>query len=305
MRVPLTQNVWTEITDESKLIQNSSRFEILFQIAETIPTTTAGINLRPLEKMEFTSGEGKLWGFVTAENCEVEVFETGNFETSILASEDWKELPKNLKAVSFVLDCSDSTEASVEYTHDRSASPSGVIESEIGTLSNDKESGYLAGAVGQIRMNNVVSNEVVAVPTVTKITFATAAPSTGDTIVFGDETYEFTTDSTTELTDPANIRIDMDALSITDETTAAQGFKTVFNANTAYDVAATGDAAAITLTASDNFEDYNDLATTTSITATATATYEDTAFGGGTGDSTTGVDAVAATLPKLWIIGIK
>ena len=154
-------------------------------------------------------------------------------------------------------------------------------------------------------MNNVVSNEVVAVPTVTKITFATAAPSTGDTIVFGDETYEFTTDSETGLTDPANIRIDMNALSITDETTAAQGFKTVFNANTAYDVAGTGDAAAITLTASANFEAYNDLATTTSITAPATATYEDITFGGGAGDSTIGVDAVAATLPKLWIIGIK
>lgn len=305
MRVPLTQNVWTEITDESKLIQNSSRFEILFQIAETAPTTIAGINLKPLEKMEFTPGESKLWGFVTAENCEVEVFETGNFETSILASEDWKELPKNLKAASFVLDCSDNTEGSVEYTHDRSASPSGVIESEIGTLSNDKESGYLAGAIAQIRMSNVVTNEVVAVPTVTKITFATAVPSTGDTIVFGGETYEFTTDSTTDLTDPANMRIDMDALSITDETTAAQGFKTVFNANTAYDVEATGDAAVITLTASDNFEDYNDLATTTSITATATATYEDATFGGGTGDSTTGVDPVAATLPKLWIIGVK
>jgi len=88
MRVALTQNVWTEITDESKLIQNLSRFEILFQTGETIPTTTAGINLKPLEKMEFTPGEGKLWGFVSAENCEVEVFETGNFEASIIASED-------------------------------------------------------------------------------------------------------------------------------------------------------------------------------------------------------------------------
>ncbi|MDX9803621.1 MAG: hypothetical protein RBS96_06305 [Dehalococcoidales bacterium] len=235
----------------------------------------------------------------------VEKLAEDNFEDDLTAVETWLELPENIKAVSFILDCSDNTEASVEYTHDRSASPAVAIESEIGTLSNDKESGYLAGAVGQIRMNNVISNEVVAVPTVTKITFATAVPTTGDTIVFGDETYEFTTDSETGLTDPANIRIDMDALSITDEITAAQGFKTVFNENTAYDVAGTGDAAVITLTASANFEDYNDLATTTSITATATATYEDATFGGGTGDSTTGVDAVAATLPKLWIIGIK
>lgn len=235
----------------------------------------------------------------------VEKLAEDNFEDDITAVETWLELPENIKAVSFILDCSDNTEATLEYTFDRSASPAHSVESEIGTLSNDKESGYLAGAVAQIRMNNVVTNEVVAVPTVTKITFATAVPSTGDTIVFGGETYEFTTDSTTDLTDPANMRIDMDALSITDETTAAHGFKTVFNANTAYDVAASGDAAAITLTASDNFEAYNDLATTTSITATATATYEDTTFGGGTGDSTTGVDPVAATLPKLWIIGVK
>ena len=151
-------------------------------------------------------------------------------------------------------------------------------------------------------MDITADNEVAAVATETKLTFATAVPTTGDTITFGDEVYEFTTDSTTELTDPANIRIDMDELSITDETTAAQGFKTVFNANTQYDVEATGDAAIITLTATDNFEAYNDLETTTSITATATATYEDTTFGGGTGDSTTGVDFVAATFPKIYVI---
>mgnify|MGYP000908494825 CR=1 FL=1 len=235
----------------------------------------------------------------------VEKLAEDNFEDDLTAVETWLELPENIKAVSFILDCSDNTEATLEYTFDRTASPTHAVESELGTLVNDVAGGYLAGAVAQVRMNNVVTNEVVAVPTVTKITFATAAPSTGDTIVFGDETYEFTTDSETELTAPTNIRIDMYALSITDETTAAQGFKTVFNENTAYDVAGTGDAAVITLTASDNFEDYNDLATTTSITATATATYEDTIFGGGTGDSTTGVDPVAATLPKLWIIGIK
>ena len=256
------------------------------------------------QKTQIVDGGGNVIGS-TANRLNVHTVTEANEETSATAVDTWIELDENIKAVSFVLDCTSSTEASLEYTFDRSATPSGVITSELGTLENDKEGGYLAGAVAQVRMNNVVDNEVVAVPTETKITFATDVPTTGDTIVFGDETYEFTTDSTTELTEPANIRIDMDTLSITDVTTAAQGFKTVFNTNTAYDVAATGNEAAITLTASDNFEAYNDLATTTSITATATATYEDTTFGGGTGDSTTGVDAVAATLPKLWIIGVK
>lgn len=255
------------------------------------------------QKTQIVDGSGNVIG-ATSNRLNVDTVAEDNFENDIAVVNTWVELPKNIKAVSFILDCSDS-EATLEYTFDRSASPAHAVESELGTLVNDVAGGYLAGAVGQIRMNNVVSNEVVAVPTVTKITFATAVPTTGDTVVFGDETYEFTTDSETELTAPTNIRIDMDALSITDEITAAQGFKTVFNENTAYDVAGTGDAAVITLTASANFEDYNDLATTTSITATATATYEDTTFGGGTGDSTTGVDAVAATLPKLWIIGIK
>lgn len=202
MRVPLTQNVWTEITDETKLIQNSSRFEILFQIAETAPTTIAGINLKPLEKMEFVPGEEKLWGFVTAQNCEVEVFQPekastkdensdnilaelesidtklddiadvktaveklaeDNFEDSLTAVETWLELPENIKAASFILDCSDNTEATLEYTFDRSASPAVAIESELGRIVNDKESGYLAGAVAQVRMNDVVSNAVLEV----------------------------------------------------------------------------------------------------------------------------------------------
>jgi len=240
-----------------------------------------------------------------AENQEIIAIENQNVETSKVAVETWYQVPQNAKGVIVQLDATGAgVSANVEYTLDRAGVVAGSTTSfekwANGAVTNGVKSAEFPAIAG-VRMTDVVTNEVVAVPTVTKITFATAVPTTGDTIVFGDETYEFTTDSETKLTDPANIRIDMDALSITDETTASQGFKTVFNANTAYDVVGTGDAAVITLTASDNFELYNDLVTTTSITATATATYEDTTFGGGTGDSTTGVDSVAATLPKLLI----
>ena len=93
----------------------------------------------------------------------VEKLAEDNFEDDLTAVETWLELPENIKAVSFILDCSNNTEATLEYTFDRSASPSGIVESELGTLVNDKEGGYLAGAVAQVRMNNVVSNEVVEV----------------------------------------------------------------------------------------------------------------------------------------------
>lgn len=93
----------------------------------------------------------------------VEKLAEDNFEDSLTAVETWLELPENIKAVSFVLDCSDNTEATLEYTFDRSASPAVAIESELGTLANDKESGYLAGAVAQVRMDDVVSNAVLEV----------------------------------------------------------------------------------------------------------------------------------------------
>jgi len=136
-------------------------------------------------------------------------------------------------------------------------------------------------------------------PTVSICTFGTAAPTTGDTVTFGTEVYEFTTDGTTPLTDPDNIRIDMTGdggafTAVTTHTTAAQAFKYVFNNNTSYDAVASGAAAAITVTAIKFFVDYNSLATTTSITATATGAWEDTTFGGGTGSSTTGVDPTSS-----------
>ena len=89
--------------------------------------------------------------------------EKDNFESSILAVETWLELPKNIKAVSFILDCSDNTEATLEYTFDRAASPSHSVESELGTVVNDVEAGYLAGAAAQVRMDDVVDNEVLEV----------------------------------------------------------------------------------------------------------------------------------------------
>jgi hypothetical protein len=225
----------------------------------------------------------------------------------VTTTETWIAMPENMEKVSVMLITDASTEGSVYFSLDRigvlANSTTEEQEWETGSVTNEILSEEI-GRVAGIRLDVTTDNEVAAVPTETVLTFTDSAPTTGDTITFGTEVYEFTTDSTTELTDPANIRIDMDALSITDHTSAAQGFKTVFNAETAYDVTATGAAAAITLTATDNFEAYNDLSTVSSITADATADYEDTTFGGGTGSSTTGVDFVAATLPKLrYIVG--
>jgi len=140
-------------------------------------------------------------------------------------------------------------------------------------------------------------NTVVAVPTATDIVFndngGAAVPSTGDTITFGTEVYEFTTDGTTPLTLPTNIRISLEG--ITNKTLTAQAFKTALNAGTAYTVAGTGDGATITITASANYAAYNTLTTVTSVTGPATATYAAATFGDGGGASTTGVDAVTAT----------
>jgi hypothetical protein len=144
---------------------------------------------------------------------------------------------------------------------------------------------------GDIDLNLTPTNAGTA--TVSILTFGTAAPTTGDTVTFGTEVYEFTTDDTTPLTAPTNIRIDMSAYSVTTHTTAAQAFKAVFNLNTSYECVASGAAAAITITALKYFVTYNSLATTASITATATGVWEDTTFGGGTGSSVTGVDPTA------------
>ncbi|HQM83917.1 MAG TPA: hypothetical protein PLD55_04455 [bacterium] len=302
MKVELIQNAWKEITTENKTIQNTSNFDIFIQISDTEPATNNGLILKKLDKMSIISGNSKVWGRAIAPNCSVEILfpENENTEKSLVNSENWIDIPKNAKNVTVILDCSEGTSAKIIFSPDRESHES-EVESEEGLITDDIIA-IQTGMIAAVRMEITTNNEVEAVPTETKITFATAAPSTGDTVKFGDEVYEFTTDSETELSDPTNIRIDMDALNIIDHTSAAQGFKTVFNAETAYSVTATGDAAVITLTATDNFEEYNDLETTTSITATATATFEDTTFGGGTGASTTGVDFVAATLPKIYTI---
>jgi hypothetical protein len=110
----------------------------------------------------------------------VEKLAEDNFEDDITAVETWLELPENIKAVSFILDCSDNTEATLEYTFDRSASPAHSVESELGTLVNDIESGYLAGAVAQVRMDDVVTNEVLEV----KSSLSTALVGDNNDLVF-------------------------------------------------------------------------------------------------------------------------
>jgi hypothetical protein len=110
----------------------------------------------------------------------VEKLAEDNFEDSLTGVETWLELPENIKAVSFILDCSSNTEATLEYTFDRAASPSVIIESELGTLVNDKESGYLAGAVAQVRMDDVVTNEVSEV----KSSLSTALDGNNNDLVY-------------------------------------------------------------------------------------------------------------------------
>lgn len=112
------------------------------------------------QKTQIVDGSGNVIG-ATSNRLNVDTVAEDNFEDDLTAVETWLELPENIKAVSFILDCSDNTKATLEYTFDRSASPSGIVESELGTLVNDKESGYLAGAVAQVRMNDVATNEVV------------------------------------------------------------------------------------------------------------------------------------------------
>lgn len=164
-------------------------------------------------------------------------------------------------------------------------------DGELIETADDQSMLIMSEADGDIDLTLTPTNAGTA--TVTILTFGTAAPTTGDTVTFGTEVYEFTTDDTTPLTAPTNIRIDMALYTVTTHTTAAQAFKTVFNLETSYDVVASGAAAAITLTAVKNFVTYNSLPTTASITATATGVYEDTTFGGSTGSSVTGVNPTA------------
>ncbi len=114
------------------------------------------------QKTQIVDGSGNVIG-ATSNRLNVDTVAEDNFEDDLTAVETWLELPKNIKAVSFVLDCSSNTKATLEYTFDRSASPAHAVESELGTLVNDVAGGYLAGAVAQVRMNNVDSNEVVEV----------------------------------------------------------------------------------------------------------------------------------------------
>jgi len=130
----------------------------------------------------------------------------------------------------------------------------------------------------------------------TVLTFAVGGASTGDTVTVGTEVYEFTTDGTTPLTAPTNIRIDMTGAggsftAVTDAETSAQAFKYVFDANTSYNISTSGAGAIITMTSTDNYAGNNALATVATITAPSTGAFEDATFGGGAGSSTPGVDA--------------
>jgi hypothetical protein len=141
-------NLYAKSIDGTSAVSVDGVGATLVEGEVTINTTT------PLNATETNSGDIK---------AAVEKLAEDNFEDDITAVETWLELPENIKAVSFILDCSDNTEATLEYTFDRAASPSVTIESELGTLVNDKESGYLAGAVAQVRMDDVVTNAVVEV----------------------------------------------------------------------------------------------------------------------------------------------
>lgn len=218
----------------------------------------------------------------------VEKLAEDNFEDDITAVETWLELPENIKAVSFILDCSDNTEATLEYTFDRSASPSGVIESEIGTLSNDKESGYLAGAVAQVRMNDVVSNAVLEV----KSSLSTDLVGDDNDLVY-----------TSKLTGVAG-----DAITIAYINPAQAGALSIVVTGTDIVVNLAHDGNAITTTA----DDISD-AIALDPAAHALVGVANKAGNDGSGVVTAmaetaltgGVNAVAATLPKLWIIGVK
>lgn len=239
------------------------------------------------QKTQIVDGDGNVIGS-TDNRLNVNTVESDNFESSLVGVETWLELPENIKAVSFILDCSDNTEATLEYTFDRSASPAHSVESELGTLVNDIESGYLAGAVAQVRMDDVVTNEVLEVKSI----LSTALDGDNNDLVF-----------TSKLTGVAG-----DAITIAYIDPAQAGALSIVVTGTDIAVNLAHDGNAITTTA----DDISD-AIALDPAADALVGVANKAGNDGNGVVTVmaktaltgGVNAVAATLPKLWIIGVK
>lgn len=238
------------------------------------------------QKTQIVDGSGNVIG-ATSNRLNVDTVAEDNFENDIAVVNTWVELPKNIKAVSFILDCSDST-ATLEYTFDRSASPAHAVESELGTLVNDVAGGYLAGAVAQVRMNNVVTNEVVEV----KSSLSTDLGGDNNDLVYTSKLAGTAGDAITiAYIDPGEIA----ALSI-----VVTGTNIVVNL--------AHDGSGITTTADDI-----SLAISLDVDANALVGVANKAANDGSGVVTAmaetplagGVNAVAATLPKLWIIGVK
>ena len=117
-----------------------------------------------------------------------------------------------------------------EFDTDSSVT-SGNIAIDISSATNEDD----VVLVIQTAFNTNTSYSATAVKTdgtatETVLTFGTGAPSTGDTVTFGTEVYEFTTDGTTPLSAPTNIRIDMTGdggafTAVTTAETGAQAFK--------------------------------------------------------------------------------
>jgi len=122
--------------------------------------------------------------------------------------------------------------------------------------------------------------------------------SDGEIVTFGTEVYEFkTSGSATE----GNILVDVSG-AVT-ATASAVALAAAIDANTEYDVTIDdGTADTVKITASDTFEDYNDLPTTTDC---ANGDFPDTTFGGGTGNSITGVDASVGTKGEMRVDATK
>jgi hypothetical protein len=183
-----------------------------------------------------------------------------------------------------------------EFDDDGSVT-AGNIPILLATLTNEDDVAVAVENVFNLNTSyNVTAVDTPGTASETVVTFAVGGASTGDTVLVGTETYEFTTDGTTVLTAPTNIRIDMTGAggsftAVTDETTTAQAFKYVFDANTAYAISTSGAGAIITMTSTDNYAGNNALATVATITGPSTGAFEDATFGGGAGASTAGVDA--------------
>jgi hypothetical protein len=177
-----------------------------------------------------------------------------------------------------------------EFDDDGSVT-AGNIPILLATLTNEDDVAVAVENVFNLNSSyNVTAVDTPGTPGVTTLTFAVGAVSTGDTVQVGTEVYEFTTDGATPLTVPTNIRINMDTLAVTDAPTSAQAFKTVFNANTAYNIIVTGNAGVLTLTGTDNYADNNALATIATVTAPSTGAFTAVTFGGA--GTVPGVDAL-------------